>query len=401
MHQAMQSNSEWERAVVLELSREHEFICRQHRVRLRPVAITLFDSESRWGQFDDQTRSIAIARSLVYRHAWHQVLGVFRHEMAHQWVAEFHPHRYLSERPHSELFAEGCRKLGVPAQYAKSGINLQTASLDWRTEPRDDATEKILERVKKLLALASSTNEHEALLAMERVRELYAKYNLDQASAEINQGFVHLVITHGKKRMSSWEQRIISILSEHFFVRVLTFRQFVVKSRDSVHAIELIGTRENVLMAEYVYHFLLQQTELLAKKAKAAGTIYARAESTSFRLGVLDGFSKKLRIAETAGTSAARSSAKSAGEDANAADAKSTAVSLIGQALEKFHNDSRLEDYMAGVYPKLRWRRRASIQIHRNAFAAGHAAGQNLNLNQPIASRAGNLGRFIGGRSSN
>ena len=38
--------------------------------------------------------------------------------------------------------------------------------------------EKLLRRAEKLLALAESDNENEALVAMERVQELYTKHNL-------------------------------------------------------------------------------------------------------------------------------------------------------------------------------------------------------------------------------
>ncbi len=188
---------DWERTVVLELNREHEYICRVHKVNLRPIAITLFDSESFWGQFDNLTRTISISRKLVNEFPWHQVVGVFRHEMAHQFVAEQHATRFHSEKPHSELFKEACKRLGVPDQFAKAGLDLQSGNLDWRIEPRNEATEKILDKVKKLLALATSTNEHEALLAMERVRDLYAKYNLEHIATLKKESFVHLVVTHG------------------------------------------------------------------------------------------------------------------------------------------------------------------------------------------------------------
>lgn len=374
-----------ERAVVLELNREHEYVCRVHKINLRPIGITLFDSTQFWGQFDELTRTISISRRLVSEFTWAQVLGVFRHEMAHQYVAEQSANRHNSEGPHSVLFKDACRRLGVPDQFAKAGLNLQSDNLDWRNEARDEATEKILDKAKKLLALANSTNEHEAHLAMDRVRELYAKYNLEHMTTLAKKSFVHLVITRGKPRMESWEQRTISILTEHFFVQVLTFRQFEPKTGTRFHALELIGTRENVLMAEYVYHFLLVQVEFLLKKASASENGLERSERTSFRLGVLDGFDKKLKQTEKK-TADQRSSTNSA------------ALTVIGEALLKFRSDPQLEDYLSEIYPRLGHRRGSSYEIDDGAFAAGHAAGRSITLNKPISSEMGNQGKVLPGR---
>ena len=310
------------------------------------------------------------------------MVGVFRHEMAHQLVAEQYSNQFETNRPHGELFKEACKRLGVPEQFARSGFSLQENNLDWRTETRDEKTEKILDKTKKLLALANSTNEHEAHLAMERVREIYAKYNLENMANASKESFVHLVITHGKKRMESWEQRTIGILTEHFFVKVLTFQQFNAKSLKTVHALEIIGSRQNVLMAEYVYHFLLQQVEFLLKQAGESGPGLARSEKASFRLGVLDGFDKKLQVPKP-------TDAKGSGTESE------TTLSVIGKALEIFRNDPRVDDYLSEIYPRLGFRRRLSLEIDTSAFAAGHTAGRSINLNKPISSSAGNQGKFL------
>lgn len=373
---------DWERAVILELNSEHEFICRIHKVNLRPIAITLFDSDTLWGQFDHGARTISISRKLVNEHPWQYVVGVFRHEMAHQYVAEL-GHREASHgKPHGEVFKGACRRLGVPEQFARAGLDLQNGNLDWKMEPRNEAMEKILDKARKLLALGASTNEHEAHLAMERVRELYAKHNLEQMSTLSKESFVHLVITRGKKRMESWELRMISVLTEHFFVKVLLFQQFDAKTGSKFQAMELIGARENVAMAEYVYYFLLQQLEFLLKQAVKNELCAGRAERSSFRLGVLEGFDKKLSQSNT--QTEAKSGNKTERE-----------LAIVGQALAKFHDDPHLEDYLAEIYPRLGRRRGTSFEIDNNAFAAGRTAGAAINLNKPISGSMGNQGKFL------
>jgi hypothetical protein len=375
------SQTDFERNVVLELAREHEHIRQVHKINLRPIAIVLFDSETRWGQFDERARAISISRKLIKEHSWQTVLGVLRHEMAHQLVAQENANHSVNlQKPHGELFRAACKRLGVPEQFTKAGLDLQTNVLDWRIEPRDPATEKILERARKLLALASSTNEHEALLAMERVRELYAKYNLEHMASAGNDSFVHLVISHGKKRVETWEQRIVSVLLEHFFVTALTFKQYDPIALEKVRATELIGTRENVLMADYVYHFLYQQTEFLADEASRTQRICGRSERNSFKLGVLEGFSKKLRSGE-----------KSMHE-------ANPTPTPVGNALAKFRGDTKLDNYLAGIYPNLVSSRRSAPRVDANAYYAGSDAGKSITLNKPITTQMGNLGRVIHGK---
>ena len=249
------ATKEWEKRVLLELYDEYAYILRERRLGLKACAIALTDSDSFWAQWNPTTRVILFSRKLIENHNWFQVLSILRHEMAHQLLDESYIPGPMEYRSHGEQFQIACGILGVPEEYRGATACLQSSNLDWRSEKRDDITEKLLEKVRKLLALATSSNEHEALLAMNKVRELYAKYNLDEAEGSRKQRFAHLVITHGKKRIEAHQSRTTSILVEHFFVQVLTTKIFDAKSLEHHVAIEIVGTRENVMMAEYVYHF--------------------------------------------------------------------------------------------------------------------------------------------------
>lgn len=404
---------EWQRMIIMELNREHESICHARRINLRPIAIVLFDSESHWGQYDHRTRTISISRQLVIKHSWQQVLGVFIHEMAHQYVAEHWPTQASSVKPHGELFSEACERLGVPEYFRQAGLDLQNHNLDWRLDPSTDAQDatqvKILDRVKKLLSLGASANENEAHLAMEKVREIYAKYNLAQMQQNAKQNFVHLIITHKKKRWENWQQRVISILTEHFFVKALTFQQFDALSGERFQAIELIGTKENVLMAEYVYHFLLQQVQSLLQQMLDQSSenlrTFSRAERSSYRLGVVDGFDQKLALAKKTQAKAdagSKSRAFAANTDSGntfSSNPQSTqsgnSLSVIGEALRQFANHEQFEKYFSNIYPRLVRVRSQRVHVERDAFAAGRAAGHSLNLNKPVTSSMGNLGKRL------
>lgn len=389
---------DWEQRIVRELYREYNHILHQHREHLRPAAIELFDSETHWGLWNPQTRIIQISRRLVREQPWFHVLGILRHEMAHQWVDEkirghvnVVPHRghdlgdhdRVRERVHGVEFRMACARLGVPSPFAKSTCDLTSTMLDWRTEKRDETTERMLEKVRKLLSLANSSNEHEALLAMNRVREIYAKYNLEQVQ-DMRQDvksdeYVHLFLGDGKKQVQIHQRKIIGILVGHFFVQAIFGKMFNADTTEATSVVELIGTRENVLMADYVYNFLLQQTEFhLRETEKKVGRSLGRIGRQSFRLGLLSGFENKLQ-------SAAENRSHERAESAN----------LIVRALVQFEKDPHLKDYMRQVYPNLGTWRSSGHRIDRGVYSDGQIVGSSITLNRPVSGSDGNRGRFL------
>jgi hypothetical protein len=376
---------EWERRALEELYNEYSHALRERKIHLRAAAIELFDSDSNWGEWDNESRTIRLSRKLLKQHSWFNVLAVLRHEMAHQLVDETEPKAH-EFRVHGDLFKAACLKLGVPAEFSKASAMLQENSPDWRVDRGESVTEKMLEKVRKLLALATSANEHEALLAMNRVRELYAKYNLEQAAEGKNSQFVHIVVNNGARRRQIHEKKILSLLVGHFFVRVISGRAFDIRSGKYHVTFEIIGTRENALMAEYVYHFLVAQTEGLVEHAAKSqnlksGRSMSRMMKKSYRLGILSGFAEKLTAEE-----------KRPGGTASAEPG------LISRALVAFNKNDEIEDYIATVYPRLRTTRTAAQSIHGSAFSAGQEAGRKVMLNKPITSTATKLGRFLTGR---
>ena len=372
--------AEFERVALRELYRAYDQLNSSHRLDLCPAVLAFFDSDSRWGQWEPGNRRISIARRLLTGHPWFNVLAILRHEMAHQLVAEGEASEDAgSARPHGAAFQAACRRVGVPGPFARAGCDLNVHGLDWREHKRDEGTERLLEKVRKLLALATSTNEHEALLAMEKVREIYAKYNLEQAVAAERDSFASAFIRHGRKRIEAHQDRIVGILMGHFFVKAVIGSDFDPKSRETHRSIELIGSRANVLMAEYVYYFLLRQSEALVNEAAVrspAAWPMNRLERKSFRLGVLAGFLEKLNAARKPASQAAGGG-------------------LVGRALVQFEGDSALDGYLAELYPRLGRRSSGGRTICHDSFTAGSAAGKTITLNRAVASSDGNQGRLL------
>jgi len=373
---------EWERLTLQELYKEYRYILQSRRITMPPAAIELFDSNSHWGEWVPQTRAIRLSRRLLKSHSWFQVLGILKHEMAHQYVEEGPKDPTLPpSAPHGEAFQRACRRLGVPAAFSKASANLQKHTLDWREEKRDEAAEKLFEKVQKLLALAASSNEHEALLAMNRVREIYAKHNLEKSSSHQVSEYVHVIITRGSKRLETYERKIIGIIVGHFFVEAVIGQAWDVESCQHHRVIELIGSRENAVMAEYVYHFLERESQFLVQEAeKKNGKKFPRVMKKSYRLGVLSGFAEKLAAVE---------------KDSGSAET-SRGENLIGRALVNFQKDRGLNNYLATIYPRLRTLSGKSQSIDADAYNAGQSAGRRITLHKPLTAHAGNKGRLLG-----
>ncbi len=373
------SNPQWEKRTSDELYTEYESILHQHRVSLRPTLIQLFDSETHWGKWDPIMRTISIAKKLIQNHSWFHVQGILKHEMAHQMVDEC-PFFNKESRPHGESFLLACKRLGVPNAFTHSSVQLQESPLDWKTEKKNEASEKLLDKVQKLLALATSSNEHEALLAMNKVREIYARYNLENEQKNEKSNFVHLIVNHHKKRIEAHQNRITSILVEHFFVKILFSQLFDAKSGEYHRVFEITGTRENTLMAEYVYYFLLQQSNFWVKETIQAGQRkISPLERKSFRLGILQGFSDKLRQSEQVITT----------------PSKGTELTVIGKAVQKFRHNQELDSYLSEVYPNIKNVSHSNHYLDEFAFVAGKKIGRTICLHQAITTESKNYGRLL------
>lgn len=369
---------------------EYDDILRQRSLNfMSRAAIALSDSNAVWGKWDPLTRTIWLSRNLIYKHSWFHVLGVMRHEMAHQYVDEImeNDNRVPIRPPHGEKFQEACAILGVPDVFARATSCLQQNNLDWRLQPIDSRESQLLEKIRKLLSLANSSNEHEAVLAMNKVRELYAKYHLD--SPELKRAeFFHLIFPLNRKRIQSYEWRMASLLINHFFVKVIAGNMFDIKKQTYMKVFEIIGTRENVLMAEYVYNFLRLQVEQLVEghfDKQATKLPRARVGRNSYRLGVLAGFSQKLTELET--TKKEHGSSKNSSSDA---------ASSVAKALIAFHSDPKLKNYIAKIYPRL-VSTQSSHSIDRSTFSAGMSQGRKLTLRRAIITSDGNQGKLLSG----
>ena len=347
-----------------QLYREFDNICFHFSVKLKKPLIQISDFKSRWGQWDPNLRLISLSRALITGYAWDVVLEILKHEMAHQIVNEVF---YLSDHTHGDDFQRACQMLGVTSWAAKAGGDLEQEIPTWKDRLLTNDEERLLQKAEKLLALATSSNEHEALLAMSKVRELYEKYNLEQIRLRTSRQHVHVIINSKKRRLAPHHSMIAGILINHFFVEVVFASLYDASSCTEYKTLEIIGTRENVQMAEYVFHFLQNNLQQLWH-AYQARTHVSHKSRSSFFLGILAGFDEKLA-------------------QERQVKAEPAAHALVTENRRMLMEArSELKDFVHFRHPKLVTRSWSRTTRDRGAFELGKKEGARLNLNRPMAS---------------
>lgn len=337
------------------LIEEYRQIQFTYNLKLRIPVIRIEKLSSRWGSWDPEARTLTLSQALIEKYPWETVLEIFKHEIAHQIVTE----TSTASDIHGPQFKLACEKLGV----APWACRAETVSLPIETsmQAQEASTEeqRLLERAEKLLSLATSDNEHEALLAMQKVQELYARYNLDRIQKNGKAHWGYIVIKLQKRRVERYQSVIASILNDHFFVEVIHTSQFDAQACSDFKSLELLGTRENVLMAEYVFHFLEGQLKGLWKNyQEKTGRKLGVSSRNSFFLGVLEGFRNKLKSSSVS---------------------QDTSVALV------IRQDEGLKNLVRSRYPKLN-RLSGGSRLHDNqAFSAGKKEGQNLVIRKGIS----------------
>lgn len=360
------------RAWLLQLYREHRQISLLHRLHLSTPIIEISAASTYWGSWQSAGGTIRISSRLIELHTWDVVINVLKHEMAHQAVSEL----FHSREGHGDLFARACDMLGVPDGFREAGGDLPRSLPTIHEKAQKSPQHALLLKIEKILALARSSNEHEAQLAMEKANQLITRYNLARVTTENDTGYDCIIINHKKKRIENYQRRICAVLSRHFFVRIVLADLYDPDLCCSHKTIEILGARENVLTAEYVYHFLLSRMESFWEEFRRRNQTGGNRKR-SYCLGLLDGFDAKL----------------TAGEQENAVTPKATAGQNISALV--CEADRGLSLFIRRRHPRLARRSHAGAGVSRREYEAGRQDGDKLVLHKVMENHDGNRGKML------
>jgi hypothetical protein len=327
---------------------------------LLPVTLELLDADTLLGQWDARARTIRINRAMAVDRPWGHVVEVLKHEIAHQAVDEL---LQAGETAHGPAFRAVCDRLGITAR--------ASGELAGTTSGGEDSPEaRVMQRVAKLLSLATSPNEHEAQAAMSAAQRLMLKYNLSiiPSAAARGHGFRHLGAPTG--RVTEHERLLATILGEHFFVETIWVPVWRAREGKRGSVLEICGSPANLEMAEYVHSFLMGTGERLWNAYRRERGVGNRDRRT-YLAGVMTGFRDKL-------TAAARVSAQEG-------------LVWVG--------DADLGRFFRKRHPLIRWTR-YSASGESEAHADGKAAGRNIVLQRVVHGEGGSGPRLLGSRGT-
>lgn len=309
--------------------------------RLKAPMLVLADTTTRLGQWIRAGRRLELSRPMLIARPWPEVVSVLLHEMAHQYVDEVLGARH--EDPHGPTYQDVCHARGIDARAHGAPV-----PVDGSAAPID----RTLDKIRKLLALAGSANQHEAELAMRTAHELMLRHNLDGAPGQRDYQVRH--VGDPTARRTTAESLIAGILAEFFFVKVLQIPVYLPTLGRSGHTYELTGTAPNLDMAEHVYEFLRATAERLWQANRNDARVKSGHDRMRYQAGVIQGFHDKLG-AETSALAG-------------------TGLIWIGDAdLDAFHRRRN---------PRIVHKRRR-LRLD-GAHAAGREAGRRIVLSKPI-----------------
>lgn len=324
------------------------------RSRLRAPLLAFTDNASHLGRWVPAVRTIELSRHFVAARPWLEITSILEHEMAHQYVDEVLGIR--DESAHGETFRRVCAERGIDARAAGTPIP--------STDPAaDTAAARTLDRIRKLLALAASSNQHEAEIAMRRAHELMLRHNIDHVPADAATGDYEVRhLGDPLKRGNRVETEVMLLLGDYFFVKVIRVPVYIPALGKAGNVYEIAGTRPNVEMAEHVYHFMLATADRLWATNRTDTRVRNGRDRLAYQAGVVRGFRDKL--------------------GAERKELRGTGLVWLG--------DGNLEHFYRARHPRI-VTRRTYVQVGA-AHAAGREAGRTVVLNKPVTSSASGPG---------
>lgn len=330
----------------------------QYKNILYPLNIVVFEDTTRLGYFDSRTYELGLSKKLMYTAKDEVLKNVLRHELAHFMCYLIHGPQIL----HGEEFHQVCRDFGWGAEVygASAFIELENSKI----VEGNENTEKLLGRLKKLLALASSDNIHERELATLKANQLLLEHNLDlsksnSASQKDSNDEVYVKRVLEATRKNAKHIAIYEILKTFFVSPVFNHGR-------GIFYLEVIGDKTSVELADYVAHFLDLELEVIWKETQKENPHFKGTVSkNSFLNGVARGYVEKIEKQK----------------------------SSIANGSELVAIEKNIQKNLRIVYPRVGHSSLSSGGHNEEAHKHGKIKGSNLSINPGISSSS--IGKFL------
>ena len=317
-----------------------------------PLNIVVFEDNSRLGYFDSRTYELGLSKKLMYEAHDKVLKNVIRHELAHFIAYIIHGPRVM----HGEEFKKICQSYGWDDEVEKAYANI---SAENEKLEGDLQTERLLGRLKKLLALASSDNPHERELATLKANHLLLEHNLGMTKnkTSLDDEIVYAARVLEATRKQSKHIAIYEILKTFFVSPVFNHGR-------GIFYLEVIGDKTSVELAEYVANFLNHELETLWKIAKKENPHFKNISAkNSFFRGISQGYIERIESQK---------------------EKSATSHDLV--VIEK-----NLARQLHSVYSRIGHSALSTGSHHQEAGAAGVETGKKLSIKPAINSNASSI----------
>jgi hypothetical protein len=366
MHRnSINNQEELERRIVYGLSCEWEaalwILDPPYRKCMRRPLFCLGDFNGKLGTWTAEKREITISRNLVLNHPWDSVREVLLHEMAHQFREEVLGIR--NEPPHGPNFLRACALLRANPKASSSYPTLDERVLRDPSDNRD----RLMTKIRKLMALAESCNRHEAEAAMAKAHELIARYNMELVSRRDSggpddNGFCSIFLGRPALRHTVDNYHIAHLLQDFYFVKGIWVSAFVIEKLKMGRVLEISGSPENIRIAAYV-HDCINRYIRFQWLEYSNGRRYSTRQRNDFAIGIMAGFRSKLE------------------NSVQAVETRTGTTALIEL------QDPLLERYIRIRYPHLVGFRRGAQSMDRQVRRDGERVGRKLVIARGITER--------------
>lgn len=247
--------------------------------------------------------------------------------------------------------------------------------------------EKIVDRVRKLLALSKSANVNESANAAAAAQKLMTQHNVTEAMVDVSpdedekveDDVLHV---HGPKGVATWKGALAVALCE-------VNQCLCYKNGGEIH---IVGTPSDANTSRYLFSYVVREIERLCKDEsgmRGAGENLSTWRN-NFKLGAMTEINKRLRQAHQEAKAAMR-------QEADASDDMGTGTALmrVNTAITKL--DDRMDAAKDYGRRELHLTKGSKSRTRYNAGArsAGERAGAGINLNGGgPALGSGNRGRL-------
>lgn len=253
-----------------------------------------------------------------------------------------------------------------------------------------------LEKIKKLLRLAQSDNEHEAALAAAKAQELMDRHQIEQAMLSLDgvaeeedeEDIVHFsdredaLDDFGSKTVT-WKGSLGMNIAEHNACTVY-YASHQVYGGPETKRLVIVGRPTDVATVRYLYAYCVREIERFVLER---GVGHGRTWYNNYRMGIVSAIGTTLRKQREAMRKGIQKEARARG---------GAAIVKVSSAIAKV--DAKQRELETWVKRNLRLRHTsASYTSNRSAFDAGLKDGATINMSGGKSLGAGARKRLGGG----